>query len=96
MTTDKQKWWQNWIVYALVGLLLMLVPYVGAYFLLGTYAQPIPDFGRNDFHCRAFKYDTQAKVFAPLGWAEAKIRGEDVLFVGPEPCSEIDFYEPGW
>ena len=98
MTTDKPKWWQSWIVYTLIGLLLMLGPYVGGYFLLGRY-ESLP-FSTSSF--REFYYDVPRVAFGPFGWAEAKLRGEPVVisnrtddFECPRP-GDIDNYEPGW
>ncbi|QDT48167.1 hypothetical protein Pan258_22070 [Symmachiella dynata] len=102
MTTDKPKWWQSWMVYTLIGLLLTLVPYVGGYFLLGRY---------NSIHIdpdtvtyRVFDYEILRTAFGPLGWAEAKLRGETVIIIYDSDdmgylgfrFDDVDFYKPGW
>ncbi|QDT51658.1 hypothetical protein Pan258_57470 [Symmachiella dynata] len=102
-TTDKPKWWQSWMVYALVGLLVTVGPYVGAYLSLGEYGRfsevqhvSGPSFAAvyvHDGHSREFKYGRLRQVFAPLCWAEAKIRGEIVDAHSP---GRKDRYEPGW
>ncbi|TWU09461.1 hypothetical protein CA54_47030 [Symmachiella macrocystis] len=98
MTTDKPKWWQSWIVYALIGLLLTLGPYVGGYFLLG----PSESLALSPITFREYEYETLRIAFGPLGWAEAKLRGERVVISNrneflecPLP-GDIDDYEPGW
>ena len=95
MTTDKPKWWQSWIVYALVGLLVTAGPYVGGYLLLGEYSRPVlpvTDFGPH-CHTRRFNSKTERIVFSPLAWAEAKVRNANVIIYSPV---NFDFYEPGW
>jgi len=98
MTTDKLKWWQSWIVYAITVLLMIIVPYVGSYFFLGEHAVYVPlgftlSEDLPEYHVREFKYDVMRKAFSPLGWTEAKIRGETVELESP---SGDDLYEPGW
>ncbi len=87
MTTDKPKLWQSWIVYVAVGLLMMLVPYVGGYYLLGEhdtfYPGGSPRHGGAAYHDHRFEHDGLRKMFVPLAWAEAKIRGETVFLLGP-------------
>lgn len=97
MTTDKPKWWQTWIVYGLVGLVLMVVPYMGTYVFLSSHLigygyLPISDHELT-YHTRIFRHGALGKIFAPLGWAEAKYRGEVVEFQSP---SEEKYYVPGW
>ncbi|QDT51660.1 hypothetical protein Pan258_57490 [Symmachiella dynata] len=74
---DKPNRKSNWLPLAAAGLLLTIGPYVGAYFLLGD--STIVFFGE-DARIRDFENEFLAKVFVPLGWAEAKLRGEDVYF----------------
>ncbi|QDU43779.1 hypothetical protein Mal52_22550 [Symmachiella dynata] len=94
MTTDKPKWWQSWMVYALIGLLLTLGPYVGGYFLLGRYdSVPESPFDTSPVTVRQFDYQILGIVFGPLGWAEAKVRGVRVSLFTP---GESDLYEPSW
>jgi hypothetical protein len=99
MTTDKPKWWQSWMVYTLIGLLLTLGPYLGGYMLLGRYDSF--QFENVTTHARVFKYDILGIAFGPLGWAEAKLRGEEVIImiIPDDLCisgrENIDIYEPG-
>ena len=79
MTTVKPKWWQSWIVYALVALVALLVPYVGGYFWLGETSYQFV-IGKT----RTFKYNAQRIAFGPAGWIEAKVTGESVQIDGPE------------
>ncbi len=96
MTTDKPKSWQNWVTYAIVGLLVTVGPYVGGYLLLGntkfgfksTEASVIQS---SSSHTRYFKHDTLRKMLSPLGWVEAKLRGAPVTIEGP---GGEDLYEP--
>ncbi len=94
MTTDKPRWWQSWIVYALAVLVALLGPYVGAYYLLSA-PRYYPGF---EFHHRNFDFEFERMVFVPLGWAEAKIRGEKVIFSTTDGDKLVDYvsYEPGW
>ena len=82
MTTDKPKWWQSWIFYSLVGLLLLFGPYVGTYLLLGKYSiDTIGDSGGGPpitIHSRTFNYDSLPVIFFPLCWIEAQVRQESV------------------
>ncbi|TWU14584.1 hypothetical protein CA54_34530 [Symmachiella macrocystis] len=95
MTTDKPKWWQSLVVYAIVALLVTVGPYVGGYLLLGEYSQLFMPDMHNDltFHTRRFKSKTESIVFFPLAWVEAKVRSENVIVYSPV---NADFYEPGW
>lgn len=88
MTTDKPKWWQGWIVYTLIGLLLTVGSYVGGYLLLGDYMEWLTLGTDYTYGVRVFKYETLAIVFWPLEWIESKIRGIPVQVVeGPNPKS---------
>ncbi|QDU43778.1 hypothetical protein Mal52_22540 [Symmachiella dynata] len=95
MTTDKPKWWQSWMVYALIGLLLTLGPYVGGYFLLGEHEFFSRELG---WHFRDFESVVSRKLFGPMGYVEAQIRGETVIVWGPggSGLGDLDIYEPGW
>ena len=98
MTTDKPKWWQDWMVYALIGLLLILPAYVGGYYLLGdcrSYLIQADIFGQSDLeicHFRHFNSGVLRIAFGPLGWAEAKLRGERVRLSSPGASND---YETG-
>ncbi|QDT48170.1 hypothetical protein Pan258_22100 [Symmachiella dynata] len=85
MTTDKPKWWQSWMVYTLIGLLLTLGPYVGGYLLLGDYMEWLTLGTDYTYGVRVFKYETLAIAFWPLGWIESKIRGIPVQVESPKP-----------
>ena len=89
MTTEKPRWWQSWIVYVLVGLLVTIGPYVGGYFWLGRFHAD----HANPFNVRAFDYDILRIAFGPLGWAESKIRGRLTILSGP---GGFDFYHSTW
>ncbi|TWU09462.1 hypothetical protein CA54_47040 [Symmachiella macrocystis] len=103
MTTDKPKWWQSWMVYTLIGLLATVGPYVGGYFLLGEHGQsiqvtrytrtPVDIVITTHPHYCGFKHDWMRKVFAPLGWAEAKLSGEVVHIFSR---NGRDRYQPEW
>ncbi len=107
MTADKPKSWQSWIAYAIIGLLVMVGPYVGAYLLLGEHTVyialgypstttsaglPAPT-DAPPGHVREFEYDSLRLLLAPLGGLEAKIRGQAVEIESP---IGLDRYEPGW
>ncbi len=77
MTADKPRWWQGWIVYGLVALLLAFGPYVGGYFWLGVYGV-IRDGESHVVNCRIFATQVECDVFGPLAWAESRVRGEPV------------------
>jgi hypothetical protein len=79
MMTDKPKWWLSWIVYALVGLLMMTATYVGSYLWLPETSNH-SIFGKT----RTIRYEPLRIAFAPAGWIEAKITGEMVSINGPE------------
>ena len=78
-------------MYALVGLLATLVPYVGGYWLLGEYSSPPEGVG---LHFRYFESEVSRKVFGPMGYVEAQIRGETVALYGPSfvDPSDLDIY----
>ncbi|QDT48171.1 hypothetical protein Pan258_22110 [Symmachiella dynata] len=88
MTTDKPKWWQSWILYTLIGLLVTLGPYVGGYFLLGEHSIASEDLG---WHTRDFESEVSRKLFGPMGYVEAQVRGETVILCCPR---DIEFYKP--
>lgn len=83
MATDRP----SWAVYGFVSVLLLLALYLGGYFWLGVHGRYAVashvGIWHIEGHYREFKYDGLRKVFAPLGWAEAKIRGEFVDFQSP-------------
>ena len=96
MNKQKQKWTSNWIAYAAAGLLLS-GSYVGGYFWLGerntVLEVRLRAFGGEPHHIRKFKNNGLRKVFAPLGWAEAKIRGK---YVHLHSTGASDQFEPDW
>ncbi len=90
MTTNKPRWWQSWIVYAVIGLLVTAGPYFGGYFWLSDFRTSTPDMA---FSVRTFRYDTLRTLYGPMGWAEAHVRGEWVILSSPDN-SEI--YVSDW
>ncbi|QDU46597.1 hypothetical protein Mal52_51190 [Symmachiella dynata] len=83
MTTDKPKWWQSWIAYAFVGLILMVGPYVGGYFLLAEDSFVGESVNGNTVIARDFKYDAMRIGFGPLAWGESRLRGVVVRIAVP-------------
>ena len=66
MTTDKPNWWQSWIVYAVVGLLVTIGPYVGGYLLWSEYKVHYLRGLYDLLGVREVEYDTLAMVYWPL------------------------------
>ncbi|WP_339908098.1 hypothetical protein [Symmachiella dynata] len=108
MTTDKSKWWQGWVIYAIVVLLVTVGSYVGGYLWLWEHEElgwfrkhtvfvsphaSLPPYIPHD-HVRKFELDWLRTVFAPLGWAEANIRGEALAIEGP--LGNRDVFQPDW
>ena len=95
MATDKPKQWKCWLVYALIGLLLTIGPYVGAYMLLGERFASLPS--SDDFLVQVVyrKVDRHIlrDIFGPLAWVEAKVRGKIIILMSPD---ETESYAPGW
>jgi len=95
MTTKKPKWWESWILYSTVGVMALLVSYVSGYFLLGDYSQDF--FNGTNEHVRQFEHNGLRMIFVPMAQAEANIRGETVILLGPAangPGYEGISYEP--
>ena len=83
MTTNKPRWWQSWIVYAIVGVLVTIGPYVGGYFLLSDYKRIAVINADDEYELsREFNYDRLVTPFLPLGWIESEIRGIPVCVEG--------------
>ncbi len=96
MTTDKSKWWQNWVVYGIIGLSVLIGPYVCGYLLLGDYTPSGVTPGLDGLirvYDRRFGSEALGIIFGPLGWFEANIRGVQIRIWNP---SGADFYEPSW
>ena len=73
---------------ATAGVLVLLVAYVGGYFLLDEYH--VNRFGSLTFHNRRFANGAFVNAYYPMCWIECRVRGEDVMLVAPMKPPDTD------